>query len=227
MQRRAFLAAATGAALATPQATRAQPWPARPIRIVVPFGLGGSADVAARFLAEPLSAALGVPVIVENRPGGGAVIGTEAAAKAAPDGHTLLMMSNTHTANETLIPNRPYVLLRDLAPVAAVNVAYHVLAVHPALPAATLPWTGSPRMSETTTWSPPTPPLLSASASVAMTSAPRSRTRRSFNCFALSASAFSSESKSRGLRMGSLHRWCDGAMIIGELSQCSKVAGTV
>jgi tripartite-type tricarboxylate transporter receptor subunit TctC len=140
MRRRAFLAAAGGAAaVAAPPAARAQPWPARAIRVVVPFGTGGSADVAARFLAEPLSAALGVPVFVENRPGGGAVIGTEAVAKAAPDGHTLLMMSNTHTANETLIPNRPYVLLRDLAPVAAVNVAYHVLAVHPSLPAATVP----------------------------------------------------------------------------------------
>jgi len=138
MRRRAFLAA-TGAAVVESRPAAAQTWPARPIRILVPFGLGGSADVAARFLAEPLSAALGVPVIVENRPGGGAVIGTDMAAKAAPDGHTLLMMSNTHTANETLIPNRPYVLLRDLAPVAAVNVAYHVLAVHPALPAATLP----------------------------------------------------------------------------------------
>jgi tripartite-type tricarboxylate transporter receptor subunit TctC len=139
MQRRAFLAAAGGAAVAAASPARAQPWPARPIRIVVPFGLGGSADVAARFLAEPLSAALGVPLVVENRPGAGAVIGTDLVAKAAPDGHTLLMMSNTHTANETLIPNRPYVLLRDLAPVAAVNVAYHVLAVHPSVPAATVP----------------------------------------------------------------------------------------
>ena len=137
MRRRAFLTA--GAAVAAARPAAAHPWPARPIRVVVPFGLGGSADVAARFLAEPLSAALGVPIVVENRPGGGAVIGTEAVAKAAPDGHTLLMMSNTHTANETLIPNRPYVLLRDLAPVAAVNVAYHVLAVHPGLPAATVP----------------------------------------------------------------------------------------
>ncbi len=139
MRRRVLLAAvAAGAAQpALAQPVPAPPWPARPIRILVPFGLGGSADVAARFLAEPLSAALGVPVVVENRPGGGAVIGTDAVAKAAPDGHTLLMMSNTHTANETLLPNRPYVLLRDLAPVAAVNVAYHVLAVHPSLPAAT------------------------------------------------------------------------------------------
>ena len=67
----------------------------------------------------------------------------------------------------------------------------------------------------------------SVSAPVAVTSAPRSRTRRSFNCLALSASAFSSESKSRGLRIGHLHRWCDGAMIIVLVIQCSKVAGTV
>jgi tripartite-type tricarboxylate transporter receptor subunit TctC len=127
------------AALATmPGHAGAQAWPSRPIRIVVPFGLGGSADVAARFLAEPLSQALGQPVVVENRPGAGAVIGTDVVAKYAPDGHTLLLMSNTHTANETLLPNRPYVLLRDLAPVAAVNIAHHVLAVHPSVPAQTL-----------------------------------------------------------------------------------------
>lgn len=138
MHRRAFLAA-TGTAEVSVRPARAQAWPSRPIRVVVPFGLGGSADVAARFLAEPLSAVLGVPVVVDNRPGAGAVIGTEAVAKSAPDGNTLLLMSNTHTANETLLPNRPYVLLRDLAPVAAVNIAYHVLAVHPSLPAATVP----------------------------------------------------------------------------------------
>jgi tripartite-type tricarboxylate transporter receptor subunit TctC len=123
--------------LAAPGLARAQGaspalWPQRPLKLVVPFGLGGSADVAARFLAEPLAAAFGQPVVVENRPGAGAVIGTDFVAKAT-DGHTILMMSNTHTANETLLPNRPYVLMRDLRPVAAVNVAYHVLAVHPSL----------------------------------------------------------------------------------------------
>ena len=117
----------------------AQSWPSRPIRIFVPFGLGGSADVAARALQEPLGAVLGQPVIVENRPGAGALIGTDAVAKAAPDGHTLLLMSNTHTANETLLPSRPYQLMRDLMPVAAVNIARHVLAVHPSVPAATVP----------------------------------------------------------------------------------------
>ncbi len=133
MQRRALLLTT----LAAP--ALAQSWPARPIRIFVPFGLGGSADVAARALQEPLSAALGQPVVVENRPGAGAVIGTDVVAKAAPDGHTLLLMSNTHTANETLLPNRPYNLMRDLAPVAAVNIARHALVVHPSVPANTVP----------------------------------------------------------------------------------------
>ena len=89
MRRRHALAAT--AALALPQGIQAQAWPSRPIRIVVPFGLGGSADVAARFLTEPLSQALGQSVIVDNRPGAGASIGTEAVVKSAPDGHTLLM----------------------------------------------------------------------------------------------------------------------------------------
>jgi tripartite-type tricarboxylate transporter receptor subunit TctC len=137
--RRAILLAAP--ALLTPAVLRAQGgWaPQRPVRIIVPFGLGGSADVAARFLAEPLAQALGQPFVVENRPGAGATIGTDQVAKAPPDGHTLLLMSNTHTANETLLPNRPYVLMRDLAPVAAINIAYHALVVHPSVPARTVP----------------------------------------------------------------------------------------
>jgi tripartite-type tricarboxylate transporter receptor subunit TctC len=136
MKRRTLIAAG----LALPAAARAQApaWPQRPVRIIVPFGLGGSADVAARFLAEPLQGALGQPFVIENRPGAGAVIGTDVVAKSAPDGYTLLLMSNTHTANETLIPNRPYRLMTDLAPVASINIAHHVLAVHPSLPAQNL-----------------------------------------------------------------------------------------
>jgi tripartite-type tricarboxylate transporter receptor subunit TctC len=138
MHRRHLLAATAGAVL--PGFARAQTaWPVRPVRIVVPFGLGGSADVAARFLADPLSQAFGQPVVVENRPGAGAVIGTDVVAKSAPDGHTLLLMSNTHTANETLLPNRPYALLRDLVPVAAINIAVHVLAAHPLLGVRSVP----------------------------------------------------------------------------------------
>jgi tripartite-type tricarboxylate transporter receptor subunit TctC len=138
MLRRHFALAAAG--LALPSIARAQgAWPQRPVRIIVPFGLGGSADVAARFLAEPLQGALGQPFVIENRPGAGAVIGTDFVAKSQPDGYTLLLMSNTHTANETLIPNRPYRLMTDLAPVASINVAHHVLAVHPSIPAQTVP----------------------------------------------------------------------------------------
>ena len=136
MHRRPFLLATPALLLAGGAA--AQSWPQRPVRVIVPFGLGGSADVAARFLAEPLQQALGQPFIIENRPGAGATIGTDAVAKSPPDGQTLLLMSNTHTANETLLPNRPYVLMRDLAPAAAINIAYHALVVHPSIPATSL-----------------------------------------------------------------------------------------
>lgn len=134
MHRRPFLLA-TPALLLAGRAT-AQAWPQRPVRIIVPFGLGGSADVAARLLAEPLQQAFGQPFVIENRPGAGATIGTDQVAKSPPDGQTLLLMSNTHTANETLLPNRPYQLMRDLTPVAAINIAYHALVVHPSIQAA-------------------------------------------------------------------------------------------
>ena len=102
-------------------AAAAQQYPARSVRIVVPFAVGGSADVYGRFLAAKLSDAMGQPFVIENRPGGGAVIGTDAVAKSAADGYTLLIMSNTHTVNETLIPRKPYDLLKDLAPVTGIN----------------------------------------------------------------------------------------------------------
>jgi tripartite-type tricarboxylate transporter receptor subunit TctC len=133
INRRPFLLASPALLLAG--GANAQAWPQRPVRIIVPFGLGGSADVAARFLAEPLQQAFGQPFVIENRPGAGATIGTDQVVKSPADGQTLLLMSNTHTANETLLPNRPYVLMRDLAPVAAINIAYHALVVHPSIPA--------------------------------------------------------------------------------------------
>jgi tripartite-type tricarboxylate transporter receptor subunit TctC len=114
---------------------QAQTYPSRPVTIVVPFGAGGPADIYARFLGQRMQAPLGQPVVVENRPGGGSVVGSNAVAKSAPDGYTLLMMSNTHTVNETLIPNKPFVLLRDLAPVAPVNYSDLLLVVHPSVPA--------------------------------------------------------------------------------------------
>jgi tripartite-type tricarboxylate transporter receptor subunit TctC len=99
----------------------AQNYPARPVKIVVPFAVGGSADVYGRFLAAKLTEAMGQAFVIENRPGGGAVVGTDAVAKSAPDGYTLLVMSNTHTVNETLIPQKPYDLMRDLAPISGIN----------------------------------------------------------------------------------------------------------
>ena len=121
------------ACAATPLA--AQDWPTRPVKIVVPFAAGGPADIYARAVAEKLQGALGQPFVVENRPGGGSIVGTEVVAKSAPDGYTLLMMSNTHTVNESLVPNRPFDLMRDFVPVAPVNYSDLVLVIHPSVPA--------------------------------------------------------------------------------------------
>ena len=119
-------------------AAHADDYPTKPVKIIVPYSPGGPADVYARVLGQKLQEALGQPFVVEDRPGGGAVIGTDAVAKSAPDGYTLLMMSNTHTVNESLLPNKTYVLLRDLVPVAPVNYSDLVLVVNPAVPANTL-----------------------------------------------------------------------------------------
>ena len=113
----------------------AQDYPVKPVRIIVPFATGGPADVYARAVAQRLTESLGQSFIVDNRPGGGAVVGTDAAAKATADGYTLLMMSNAQTVNETLIPNKPYALLRDFVPVAPVNYSDLVLVAHPSVAA--------------------------------------------------------------------------------------------
>src|SRR4051794_20977555 len=112
-----------------------QPYPSKPVHLVVPYAVGGSADVYGRVLAAKLSENLGHPVVVENRPGGGAIVGTDAVAKSAADGYTVLMMSNTHAVNETLIPKKPYELMRDLAPVTGVNYQDLLLVVHPSVSA--------------------------------------------------------------------------------------------
>jgi tripartite-type tricarboxylate transporter receptor subunit TctC len=116
----------------------AQSWPTRPVKIVVPFAAGGPADNYARFLATRLHEALGQPFVVEDKPGAGSLIGTDIVAKAPPDGYTLLLMSNTHTVNETLIPSRPFVLTRDFTPIAPINYSDLVLVAHPSVPAANL-----------------------------------------------------------------------------------------
>ena len=116
----------------------AQPYPTKPVKIIVPFAAGGPADIYARVIGEKLQAALGQSFVVEDRPGAGAVIGTDAVAKSAPDGYTLLMMSNTHTVNESLLKDKPYALLKELVPVAPVNYSDLVMVVHPSVKANTL-----------------------------------------------------------------------------------------
>jgi tripartite-type tricarboxylate transporter receptor subunit TctC len=123
------------AGVASSPAGWAQSYPARAVKIVVPFGVGGSADVYARFMGAKLQESMGQAFVIENRPGGGSIIGSESVAKSAPDGYTLLMMSNTHTVNETLIPKKPFELMRDLAPISGVNSSDLLMVVHPSVPA--------------------------------------------------------------------------------------------
>jgi len=116
----------------------AQDYPSKPVRIVVPFAAGGPADVYARFIAQRLQESMGQTFIVDDRPGAGSIIGTDAVAKSAPDGYTLLLMSNTHTVNESLIPNKPFQLMRDFVPVAPINSSDLVLVARSGLPASTV-----------------------------------------------------------------------------------------
>ncbi|MEY3134151.1 MAG: hypothetical protein RJA39_33 [Pseudomonadota bacterium] len=113
------------------QQAHAQNYPTRPVKIVVPFATGGPADNYARFMAQRLQDSLGQTFVVDNKPGAGSVIGTDLVAKSAPDGYTLLLMSNTHTVNETLIPNKPFALMRDFVGVAPINYSDLVLVVNP------------------------------------------------------------------------------------------------
>jgi tripartite-type tricarboxylate transporter receptor subunit TctC len=107
----------------------AQSYPNRTIRFIVPFGAGGPTDVFTRALGEELRKALGQPIIMENRPGAGTIIGTTEVARAAPDGYTLLMISATQTTVETLNPNKSYKLMRDFVPVASLMNSELVLVV--------------------------------------------------------------------------------------------------
>ena len=123
------------AALTAQVAGAQQSYPNRPVKIIVPFAASGPADNYARFIAQRLQDALGQPFVVDNRPGAGSIIGTDAVAKSPADGYTLLMMSNTHTVNESLIPSKPFNLLKDFAPIAPVNYSDLVLVVHPSVQA--------------------------------------------------------------------------------------------
>lgn len=133
--RRLLGIAAALAIFAVPFAAQAQDYPARSVKIVVPFGAGGPADVYARVLAQHLGETLKQPFVVENRPGAGSIIGTDAVAKSDPDGYTLLLMSNTHTVNETLTPNKPFKLMDDFVAVAPINYSDLMMVVHPSVQA--------------------------------------------------------------------------------------------
>jgi tripartite-type tricarboxylate transporter receptor subunit TctC len=131
---RFFAACAAGAVMAlSANIAAAQDYPNKPVKIIVPFAAGGPADVYARFVAQRLQEAFKQSFIIDNRPGGGSIIGTDAVAKSAPDGYTLLMMSNTHTVNESLFSTKPFVLMRDFAPIAPINYSDLVLVTKPGL----------------------------------------------------------------------------------------------
>jgi len=130
-----FAAFALLPALLSLPASAADPYPNRVVKLIVPFGAGGPADVYARVLAQHLSEVTKQSFVVENRPGAGAIVGTDAVAKSTPDGYTLLVMSNTHTTNESLIPNKPYELMRDFVPVATINYSDLLMVVHPSVEA--------------------------------------------------------------------------------------------
>jgi len=109
-------------------------YPNRVVKFIVPFGVGGPADIYARVLAQYLGEKTKQSFIVEDRPGAGSIIGSDLVAKSAPDGYTLLIMSNTHTTNETLVPNKPFQLMRDFVPVASINSSDLVMVVPTASP---------------------------------------------------------------------------------------------
>jgi tripartite-type tricarboxylate transporter receptor subunit TctC len=135
MSRRVLAALLLASLLTTSGASWSQAYPSRPVKIIVPFGVGGPADLYARFLGVKLQESLGQPFVIEDKPGGGSIVGSTEVAKSTPDGYTLLMMSNTHTVNETLIPKKPFELMRDLAPITGVNYSDLLMVINPEVPA--------------------------------------------------------------------------------------------
>ena len=141
LPRRRFLHLA-GSAAALPTVTRfamAQSYPTRPVRIIVGFAPGGGNDIAARLIGQWLSERLGHPFVIENRPGAGGNIATEAAVNASPDGHTLLLVNNANTTNATLYDKLNFNFIRDIAPIGGIVRVPNVLLVNPAVPASTVP----------------------------------------------------------------------------------------
>jgi tripartite-type tricarboxylate transporter receptor subunit TctC len=141
LPRRNFLYLAAGAAAlsAISRIARAQAYPTRPVRIIVPIAPGGAGDITARLIGQWLSERLGQPFVIENRPGGGTNIGTEAVVRAPADGYTLLMVGGYNAINATLYDRLNFDFLRDIAPVAGITRVPNVMVVHPSVPATTVP----------------------------------------------------------------------------------------
>jgi tripartite-type tricarboxylate transporter receptor subunit TctC len=141
LPRRRFLRLAAGAA-ALPAVSRlawAQAYPTRPVRLIVPFGPAGASDITARVIGQWLSERLGQQFVIENRPGAGGNIGTEAVVRAAPDGYTLLYVTTPNAVNATLYDKLNFNFIRDIAPVAPIVRFPYIMVVNPSVPAKTLP----------------------------------------------------------------------------------------
>jgi tripartite-type tricarboxylate transporter receptor subunit TctC len=133
------LAAAAVTLPAVSRAAWAETYPSRPVRVIVYFAAGGGNDITARLIGQWLSERLGQGFVVENRPGGGGNLGTEAVVRAAPDGYTLLLVSSPNTTNATLYDNLNFNFIRDIAPVAGISRDPNVMVVNPSVPAKTVP----------------------------------------------------------------------------------------
>src|SRR6478736_7045022 len=141
LPRRAFLHLAAGAA-ALPTTSRfawAQAYPTRPVRLIVPFGPAGASDMTARLIGQWLAERLGQPFVIENRPGAGGNIGTEAVVRAPADGYTLLLVSSGNATNAALYDKLTFDFMRDITPVAGITRVPEIMALNPSVPAKTVP----------------------------------------------------------------------------------------
>ena len=141
LPRRNFLHLVAGAAAlpALSRITWAQGYPSRPVRVIVPFAAGGGVDIIARLMGQWLSERLGQPFVIENRPGAGGNIATEAVVRAPADGYTLLLITAANAINTTLYEKLSFNFVRDIAPVAGIMVVPNIMVVHPSVPAKTVP----------------------------------------------------------------------------------------